>query len=55
MKQTLWVIDSCPDANGYWTIRNDDGSIHGDTNSEPIATVYDHDVAVQIVQQHNTH
>ncbi len=37
---TPWVVDAVSDANGYRTIRTDDGSIHGDTDVQPIATVY---------------
>lgn len=38
--QQLWVVDKRRDANGFWTIRIDDGSFSGDTSVEPIATVY---------------
>lgn len=33
-------VDECPDANGHWTIRFDDGTPNGDTDQQPIATVY---------------
>jgi len=48
-----WVVDSCPDANGYWTIRIDDGTENGSIDDEPIATVYCAYVAVEIVDSHN--
>ena len=35
-----WQVDGCPDAHGFWTIRPADGSEHGDTDAQPIATVY---------------
>lgn len=35
-----WTIDECPDANGNTTIRTYDGTPNGDTEAEPIATVY---------------
>ena len=34
-----WKIDECPDANGNWTLREADGTEHGDTET-CIATVY---------------
>lgn len=42
---TKFVVDDCPDANGNYTIRFDDGSVHGDTNRNPIATVYSKEFA----------
>jgi len=50
-----WIVDPCPDANGYWTIRIDDGSEHGDTEEQPIATVYDLKDAEQIVSVNNNY
>lgn len=35
-----WTIDACLDAAGHSTIRRCDGSPHGDTALQPIATVY---------------
>ena len=34
-----WKIDECPDAYGNWTLREDDGTEHGNTET-CIATVY---------------
>ena len=34
------VVDPCPDALGFSTIRVADGSKHGDTEQDPVATVY---------------
>ena len=34
-----WKIDECPDANGDWTLREDDGTEHGNTET-CIATIY---------------
>ena len=34
-----WKIDECPDAEGNWTLREDDGTGHGNTET-CIATVY---------------
>ena len=34
-----WKIDECPDANGSWTLREADGTEHGNTET-CIATVY---------------
>lgn len=48
-----WVVDSCRDNRGYSTIRVADGSPHGDTTVEPLATVYDVTIAAQIVALHN--
>jgi type VI protein secretion system component VasF len=35
-----WTADECVDARGFTTIRPSDGSANGDTDVEPIATVY---------------
>jgi hypothetical protein len=35
-----WIVDECPDAGGFQTIRIADGSKNGNINEEPIATVY---------------
>lgn len=43
-----WIVDACPDANGNWTIRLDNG-----TESEPVATVYGLALAEHIVSMHN--
>lgn len=48
-----WVVDECPDANGHFTIRIADGSPNGDIEQQPIATVYDSDIADIIVTRHN--
>jgi len=47
-----WVVDPCPDANGNWTIRVDDGSENGNTEREPIATAYSRSSADTIVADH---
>jgi hypothetical protein len=52
---TPWQVDSVPDANGFSTLRRADDSEHGDTDSEPIATVYKEDDAEQIVRCVNSH
>jgi hypothetical protein len=49
----LWIVDICPDANGHWIIRIDDGSDNGDTSIEPIATVYELENAELIVARNN--
>ena len=33
-------VDACLDANGFHTIRHSDGTIHGNTEENPVATVY---------------
>ena len=48
-----WIVDNCPDANGNWTIRLDNGTENGDTESEPVATVYGLALAEHIVTMHN--
>ena len=48
-----WIVDSCPNADGFSTIRIDDGSEHGNTDEEPIAVVYDVNDAETIVADHN--
>lgn len=40
MKNKL-TVDSCPDACGYLTIRYADGTEHGNTETQPVATVYE--------------
>ena len=45
-----WTIDAHRDANGHFTIRIYDGTITGDTVSQPIATVYRHGNAIAIEQ-----
>ena len=47
-EETL-VVDSCSDANGHHTIRIADGTPHGRTDREPIATVYDFGDAERLV------
>lgn len=41
----MWKVDECADANGFATIRPDDGSANGDTDAQPLATVYDWNAA----------
>ena len=36
-----WTADDCHGANGFITIRPWDGTLHGDTGVNPIATVYE--------------
>jgi len=40
-RRQRWQADECPDANGFTTIRRWDGSPTGDTDRQPIATVYE--------------
>ena len=42
MKTANWIVDECEDANGFSTIRWDDGTPNGDLDAQPIATVYEH-------------
>ena len=48
LEKTGWVIDPYQDANGHWTIRPADGTPTGNTAVQPIATVYDLDIAMMI-------
>jgi hypothetical protein len=42
-----WVIDACEDACGNLTVRRADGTEHGNTEQEPISTVYSpHDASL---------
>ncbi len=34
-------VDGCPDANGFTTLREYDGTDNGNTAKQPIATVYE--------------
>lgn len=52
-KTNMWTVDECPDAYGHWTIRIADGTPNGNTDEQPIATVYNLENAKQIVQEHN--
>jgi hypothetical protein len=38
--KTKWTVDVAPDAAGFRTIRPADGTCYGDTDQQPIATVY---------------
>jgi hypothetical protein len=38
--EMAYTIDECRDAQGFVTIRRFDGSPNGDTEAQPIATVY---------------
>lgn len=49
----LWIVDECPDADGNFTIRIADGSPNGNTDEQPIATVYLLEIAETIVAEHN--
>jgi len=44
----VWIMDNNPDANGYLTIREDDGTPNGNIEAEPIATVFRVDHALLI-------
>lgn len=44
-----WKIDECPDANGYWTLREDDGTEHGDTET-CIATIYGGEIEQGLIE-----
>jgi hypothetical protein len=46
------VVDPCPDAFGYWTVRLADGTDSGDTDT-CIATVYDDEAAKLLVTAYN--
>ncbi len=48
-----WIVDPIQDANGHWTIRLADGTENGNTEAQPIATVYDRADAYRIVAEHN--
>ena len=50
-----WIVDNAEDANGFYTLRLADGSEHGNTDEQPIATVYESHHAKQIVREHNAH
>lgn len=47
------VVDPAPDARGFWTVRHADGSEHGDTDAQPVATFYDQNIADRMVHDHN--
>lgn len=51
--ELAWVVDECQDANGFWTIRLADGTENGNTDAQPIATVFDLAIAEHIVATHN--
>ena len=50
---TRWKVDNAPDADDFFTIRQADGTEHGRTDVEPIATVYLKRHADSIVRDHN--
>lgn len=52
-KPELIKVDPCPAANGESTIRWDDGSENGNTERQPVATVYNEDDAQGIVDAWN--
>lgn len=43
-------VDECSDANGFYTLRWADGTPNGDTQSQPLATIFDYEVA-QLIQE----
>ncbi len=49
-----WIVDECPDAHGNWTIRIDNDSPNGNTETYPVATVYGLALAETIVAEHNS-
>jgi hypothetical protein len=53
MEKIKWVVDESRDADGFFTIRIADGTKNGDTDSQPIATVYNKQAAKAIVNEHN--
>jgi len=50
-----WIVDPISDANGFHSIRIDDGTENGDTDAQPVATVYKEEDAQKIVNSHNKH
>jgi len=48
-----WQVDKSNDAYGYFTIRPFDGSSNGNIQEQPIATVYEEQDAISIVDEHN--
>ena len=47
------VVDECPDAFGFWTVRVDDGTPNGDIEEKPIATFYNLELANVMVAAYN--
>jgi hypothetical protein len=47
------VVDDCRDAAGNWTVRIADGTAHGRTDVQPIATFYNRKNAERFVDRHN--
>jgi hypothetical protein len=54
-QQLKLQVDECPDANGFTTIRRYDGTSSGDTEAQPIATVYNSKDAQLIVRACNAY
>lgn len=52
---TPWTCDDCLDAHDFSSIRRADGSKHGDTSENIIATIYEQDDAAIIVRAVNAH
>ena len=50
---TPYQVDGCADANGFITIRRADGTDNGDTEHQPIATVFRSEDAEFIVRACN--
>lgn len=48
-----WQVDSSNKMYGYFTIRHFDGSPNGNTQEQPIATVFTEQDAIEIVDLHN--
>lgn len=51
---TPWIDDECISMGGFVTIRRADGSPNGDTEEQPIATVYGQEDAAFIVRACNS-
>jgi hypothetical protein len=47
------IVDPISDANGFYTIRWDNGTENGDTESQPVATVYDYGIAIRLAALYN--
>lgn len=50
----LLIVDPIPDANGFYTIRWDNGTENGDTEQQPVATAYNFENAQYIVDAWNS-
>jgi len=48
------TVDGCPDSEGFWTIRDWDGTDCGDTDTCH-GTIYDYVLAAKMVEAYNEH